>query len=45
MSLRGVTELRQAFPKAVVGFSDQSVGLEMALASVALGAGILAKFG
>jgi N-acetylneuraminate synthase len=43
VSLRGVTELRQAFPKAVVGFSDHSIGPEMALASVALGASILER--
>lgn len=43
VSLRGVTDLRQAFPKAVVGFSDHSIGPEMALASVALGACILER--
>ncbi|MBE2276361.1 MAG: N-acetylneuraminate synthase family protein [Rhodobacteraceae bacterium] len=43
VSLRGVTELREAFPKAVVGFSDHSIGPEMALASVALGASILER--
>jgi N-acetylneuraminate synthase len=43
VSLRGVIELRQAFPKAVVGFSDHSIGPEMALASVALGACILER--
>jgi N-acetylneuraminate synthase len=43
VSLRGVTELRQAFPRAVVGFSDHSIGPEMALASVALGASILER--
>lgn len=43
VSLRGVTELRQAFPNAVVGFSDHSIGPEMALASVALGACILER--
>ena len=43
VSLRGVTELRNAFPKAVVGFSDHSIGPEMALASVALGASILER--
>ncbi|MFD1913515.1 N-acetylneuraminate synthase family protein [Halodurantibacterium flavum] len=43
VSLRGVTELREAFPKAVVGFSDHSIGPEMALASVALGAAILER--
>ncbi|KPP84346.1 MAG: N-acetylneuraminate synthase [Rhodobacteraceae bacterium HLUCCO07] len=43
VSLRGVTELRNAFPDAVVGFSDHSIGPEMALASVALGASILER--
>ncbi|HMO08874.1 MAG TPA: N-acetylneuraminate synthase family protein [Paracoccaceae bacterium] len=43
VSLRGVTELREAFPRAVVGFSDHSIGPEMALASVALGASILER--
>jgi sialic acid synthase SpsE len=43
VSLKGVTDLKQAFPKAVVGFSDHSIGPEMALASVALGACILER--
>ncbi len=43
VSLQGVTDLRQAFPRAVVGFSDHSIGPEMALASVALGACILER--
>lgn len=43
VSLQGVTELRNAFPNAVVGFSDHSIGPEMALASVALGACILER--
>lgn len=43
VSLAGVTELQAAFPKAVVGFSDHSIGPEMALASVALGACILER--
>ncbi len=43
VSLRGVTELREAFPNAIVGFSDHSIGPEMALASVALGACILER--
>lgn len=43
VSLKGVTELQRAFPKAVVGFSDHSIGPEMALASVALGASILER--
>ena len=38
-----VSDLRAAFPNAVVGFSDHSIGPEMALASVALGASILER--
>lgn len=43
VSLQGVTELQRAFPGVVVGFSDHSIGPEMALASVALGACILER--
>ena len=43
VSLKGVTELQKAFPNAVIGFSDHSIGPEMALASVALGASILER--
>ncbi len=43
VSLQGVTELRKAFPRAIIGFSDHSIGPEMALASVALGASILER--
>lgn len=43
VSLRGVVELREAFPDAIVGFSDHSIGPDMALASVALGACILER--
>ncbi|QCO54836.1 polyhydroxyalkanoate biosynthesis repressor PhaR [Pseudorhodobacter turbinis] len=43
VSLKGVTDLKAAFPKAIVGFSDHSIGPEMALASVALGASILER--
>ncbi|MFN3161835.1 MAG: N-acetylneuraminate synthase family protein [Rubinisphaera brasiliensis] len=43
VSLKGIEELRKAFPKAVIGFSDHSIGSEMALASVALGACILER--
>lgn len=43
VSLKGVTDLKNAFPNAVVGFSDHSIGPEMALASVALGACILER--
>jgi sialic acid synthase SpsE len=43
VSLAGVTELRKAFPDAVVGFSDHSIGPDIALASVALGACIVER--
>ena len=43
VSLKGVSDLQNAFPNAVVGFSDHSIGPEMALASVALGACILER--
>ena len=43
VSLQGIGELQRAFPKAVIGFSDHSIGPEMAIASVALGACILER--
>ena len=43
VSLRGIAELRAAFPHAVTGFSDHSIGPEMALAAVALGACIIER--
>ena len=43
VSLQGIRELQQAFPRAVIGFSDHSIGPSMALASVALGACILER--
>lgn len=43
VSLQGIKELQAAFPKAVVGFSDHSIGPYMALSSVALGACILER--
>ena len=43
VSLKGIAELKEAFPKALVGFSDHSIGPEMALASVALGACIVER--
>lgn len=43
VSLRGISELAQAFPNATIGFSDHSIGPEMALASVALGANIVER--
>jgi len=43
VSLRGIQELRSAFPNAQVGFSDHSIGPSMALAATALGAVILER--
>ena len=43
VSLQGIQELREAFPDAVIGFSDHSVGPSMALASVGLGAAIVER--
>jgi sialic acid synthase SpsE len=43
VSLRGITDLGERFPDAVVGFSDHSIGPDMALASVALGASIVER--
>ena len=43
ISLQGITDLKREFPDAIVGFSDHSIGPEMALASVALGACILER--
>ena len=43
VSLQGISELKNAFPDAVVGFSDHSIGPSMALASVALGACIIER--
>jgi N-acetylneuraminate synthase len=43
VSLRGVTDLKEAFPGTVVGFSDHSIGPIMALASISLGASIIER--
>ena len=43
VSLHGIQELKEAFPKALVGFSDHSIGPHIALASVALGACIIER--
>lgn len=43
VSLQGIAELREHFPKAEIGFSDHSIGPTMALAAVALGASIIER--
>lgn len=43
VSLQGITELRAAFPDAVIGFSDHSIGPVMGLAAAALGASIIER--
>ncbi len=43
VSLKGITDLKKTFPKTVVGFSDHSIGSEMSLAAVALGASIIER--
>ena len=43
VSLRGIQELRKAFPDAVVGFSDHSIGSSMSLAAVGSGASIIER--
>ena len=43
VSLGGIGELRQAFPNAEIGFSDHSIGPDIALASVALGVSIIER--
>lgn len=43
VSLQGIGDLRRAFPNAVIGFSDHSIGPEMCFAAVGLGASILER--
>ena len=43
VSLKGINDLKDAFPEAVIGFSDHSIGPYMALAAVALGACIIER--
>ena len=43
VSLAGIKELKDNFPKAIVGFSDHSIGPYMAIASIALGANIIER--
>lgn len=43
ISLLGMEELREAFPNARIGFSDHSIGPEMAFAAAGLGATIIER--
>jgi N-acetylneuraminate synthase len=43
LRLRNITGLRQEFPRHAIGFSDHSLGTEMATAAVALGAVLIEK--
>ena len=43
VSLKGILALKKSFPKAIIGFSDHSIGPYMAIASVALGASIIER--
>ena len=43
ISLLGMEELREAFPNAQIGFSDHSIGPEMAFAAAGLGATIIER--
>ncbi len=43
VSLKGITDLKNAFPNAIIGFSDHSIGPSMSLAAVALGAEIIER--
>jgi N-acetylneuraminate synthase len=43
VSLGGINELKANFPNAIIGFSDHSIGPQMVLASIALGASIIER--
>lgn len=43
VSLKGISELRKTFPKAIIGFSDHSIGPSISLGAVALGASIIER--
>ena len=43
VSLKGILELREAFPNIPIGFSDHSIGPEMALGAIALGSCIIER--
>jgi sialic acid synthase SpsE len=43
ISLKGISQLQDSFPDAVVGFSDHSIGEHISLAAVAVGARIIER--
>lgn len=43
ISLKGIAQLQDSFPDAVVGFSDHSIGEHISLAAVAVGARIIER--
>lgn len=43
VSLKGIIDLKKFFPKAIIGFSDHSIGPEISLSSIALGACIIER--
>ena len=43
VNLRNIDGLRKAFPEFPIGFSDHSLGTEVSIASVALGAAVIEK--
>ena len=43
VSLKGLIELKEKFPNAIIGFSDHSIGPYVALSSIALGACIIER--
>jgi N-acetylneuraminate synthase len=43
INLRNILMLREIFPEYVIGFSDHTIGTEIAVASIALGSSVLEK--
>lgn len=43
VSLGGILELKKAFPDSLIGFSDHSIGPEIALAAIAMGSCIIER--
>jgi len=43
VNLRAIQTMKEFFPDMVIGYSDHTAGVEIALAAVAMGAGIIEK--